>query len=302
MFSAATSRQALAVPRGTNTIDLTLSSDEEDTKHKPHKHSRPRPPVLSDDSDSDASELDVVAPRGGRPAVVDSESEDEEDLQIISSNAPKSAVPARPAARARSGDESEESIGTSSSEEEEEDDEISNDSFIVPDNKVESRPKPTSMAEALASMSFKKRPSPPPVPQKHAADLDSDQENALRKHGFLPIAKPPPKPTDPRAFHSSFPSKPFLQPKLTAPLTNRMPNQFPASSSSFSSNPNAFNLKAQPISVKAKLGAQIQQENASRGIPIDVPKNPPAFTARREEKPKVAKCRCSRSCLIVSRD
>lgn len=293
-------REAYATLRGTNTIDLTLSSDEEDSPVKP-KHPKTRPPILNSDSDSDDSELDIVSSKGARVVLQESDSDDEEEeeVRVMTSNAAKLNKP-RTAVKDTGDKDSGDDLDSSGSEEEEdelEEDETSNDSFVVPDDDVGSRPKPkaASMADALAAMSFKKKPAPPPAAQKDDIDVDSDQENALRKHGFLPIPKPQHQKTDPRAIYTSLTSKPnptFLKPTLTAPLANRMSNQLPASSSSsssFSSNPNAFNLKAQPISVKAKLGAQIQQENALKGIPIDVPKNPPSLSFRREETPKASK-------------
>ncbi|GAA5832200.1 hypothetical protein JCM5353_008196 [Sporobolomyces roseus] len=293
-------REAYATPRGRNTIDLTLSSDEEDSPIP--KHSKTKPPVLNSDSDSDDSELDIVSSKGARVVLQESDSDDEEEeeVRVMSPNAAKLNKP-RAAVKDCGDTDSGEDLDSSASEEKEdelEEDKTSNDSFVVPDDDIESRlkPKPASMADALAAMSFKKKPSPPPVAQKDDIDLDSDQENALRKHGFLPISKPKPQKTDPRAFYTSLTSKPnptFLQPKLAGPFANRMSNQLPASSfsssSDFSSNADAFNLKAQPISIKAKLGAQIQQENALKGIPIDVPKNPPSLSFRREETPKASK-------------
>jgi len=291
-------RQALFEPRKNNTIDLTVSSDEEDSPVEPTKPSRRRPPIVNSDSDSDDSDVNIISSQRARLAVQASDSEDqEEELRAI----PKVNKP-HLVTRGNSEEDSGEDIESSGSEEEEEDeleeDESSDHSIVVPDDKVEPRPnpRPASMADALAAMSFKKKASSAPVAQEEAIELDSDQENALRGYGFLPISKPKPTTTDPRSFHTSLTSKSnptFLKPKLTAPLAHRTSNQLPASSSSsstnFSSTSAAFNLKAQPISVKSRLGAQIQQENVRKGIPIDVPKNPPSTSFRREEKPKASK-------------
>jgi len=295
-----TNRQGLFEPRKNNTIDLTISSDEEDSRDKPTKITRRRPPIVNSDSDSDDSDVNIISSQRARLAVQESDSEgEEEEVRAI----PKVNKP-HLVARGNSEDSGEDIESSGSEEEEEEEDELeedesSDDAFVVPDDKVEPHPnpRPASMADALAAMSFKKKPSPASVAQKEATELDSDQENALRGYGFLPTSKPKPTTTDPRSFRTSLTSKSnptFLQPKLTAPLGIRTSNQLPASSSSssssaFSSNSTAFNLKAQPISVKSRLGAQIEQENARKGIPIDVPKNPPSTSFRREEKPKASK-------------
>lgn len=290
MSRGSTDRQKFVGHRGTSQIDLTLSSDEEDSPVKLSKSSRPRPPVLDTDSeDEGSSDLEILPRASVRASPAESREEGYEDSAEETSST-KSAEPRR-AEQVRIDRREAESVD-SSSEEQEEEDEIEDDSLVIT---KESRPalaaaSSNSMADALASLSFKKKPSPTPVAAgSNSANLDSDQENALRKQGFLSASsRSQPRPADPRSFYAPQPStstsnQMFLKPKFSSTFrTSQNPN--PSSSSGFASNLNAFNLKPQPISIKARLGAQLKEVNKSKGIPIAVPMNPPPSIVRREGK------------------
>ncbi|GAA5994617.1 hypothetical protein JCM5350_003965 [Sporobolomyces pararoseus] len=290
MFRGFTDRQKFSGHRGTSQIDLTLSSDEEDSPVKLSKSSRPRPPVLDTDSeDEGSSDLEIVPRASVRASSAESREEGDEESEEETSST-KSAEPRR-ADQVRIDRREAESVD-SSSEEQEEEDEIEDDSVVIT---KESRPalataSSNSMADALASLSFKKKPSPTPVAAaSNSANLDSDQENALRKQGFLSASsRSQPRPADPRSFYAPQPStstsnQMFFKPKFSSTFrTSQNPN--PSSSSGFASNLNAFNLKPQPISIKERLGAQLKEENKSKGIPIAVPMNPPPSIVRREGK------------------
>ncbi|GAA5961333.1 hypothetical protein JCM3765_004377 [Sporobolomyces pararoseus] len=291
MFRGSASQQKFSGHRGTSHIDLTLSSDEEDSPVKLSKSSRPRPPVLDSDSeDGDDSELEIVPKISARSSPSGIEGE-------ISST--KSAEPRR-AVQSRSVTEETNSVDSSSEEEEEqeeedeEEDEIENDSLeVTKEQSNQSRPalattSGNTMADALASLSFKKKPSPTRIAAgSNSTKLDSDQENALRKQGFLSASsKSQTRPTEPRSLPAPQPStsnQMFFKPKFSSTFRTSQ-NPHPSSSSGFASNLNAFNPKPQPISIKERLGAQLKEENKSKGIPIAVPMNPPPSIVRREGK------------------
>ncbi|GAA6021740.1 hypothetical protein JCM11491_001399 [Sporobolomyces phaffii] len=276
MFRTSTSRHTFDRPRESRAIDLTLSSDEEDSPVKPPKFHKPRRPVLHSDSDDEDSDLEILTNRLAKPRALASDSEEEDEPQVSASTALKGTV--RPAAVNRETTASG-NRDTSSSEEEEDDDEPSSETRTAPQR--DARPA-LSMADALATLSFKKKPSPVPIPQTAASSaLDSDQENALRKQGFLhQPAKQQPRPNDPRAFHGSVSSAPFR----SAVKPRSPPRHAKIPYSQFANSLNAFNLKPQPISVKERIGAQIDRENKAKGVPIAVPTNPSPSIVRRQGK------------------
>ncbi|GAA5873659.1 hypothetical protein JCM16303_002549 [Sporobolomyces ruberrimus] len=307
MFRPSTNAQALATPRSAGTIDLTFSSDEDedDSLVKPRKSFKPRRPVIDSDSDDSDSELEILQGNstGTRsdtkdPRRVNREQDSEEE------SLPESGPSRGPSNGSRTRDESE-SVGSSDEEEQDTGKRTAeaDESIVVASEqpKLDPRPRPAasgalSMSDALASMSFRKKPSASPPPQLDTrTNLDPAQANALRKQGFLSssssVSNQRPQPTNSRQFYPSHSSKPaptFPKPNLPLPsITNRVPQ--PSSSSGFASSLNAFNLKPQPISVKERIGAQVQRENTARGIPIAVPTNPPLAVVCREGKIAAAK-------------
>lgn len=307
MFRPSTNAQALATPRSAGTIDLTFSSDEDedDSLVKPRKSFKPRRPVIDSDSDDSDSELEILQGKstGTRsdtkdPRRVNREQDSEEE------SLPESGPSRGPSNGRRTRDESE-SVGSSDEEEQDTGKRTAeaDESIVVASEqpKLDPRPRPAasgalSMSDALASMSFRKKPSASPPPQLDTrTNLDPAQANALRKQGFLSssssVSNQRPQPTNSRQFYPSHSSKPaptFPKPNLPLPsITNRVPQ--PSSSSGFASSLNAFNLKPQPISVKERIGAQVQRENTARGIPIAVPTNPPLAVVCREGKIAAAK-------------
>lgn len=310
MFRGSADRQTFSRPREASQPDeITLSSDEEESPVKVSKSSRPRPPVLDSDSEEDDSDLEVVQKSRPRAIVAsDSEAEEEEGEEPTSTESSSSR-----GALARERLVREETENIDSSSEEEEDAKDLDESVVI---QQPTRPSPrpvastsNSMADALASLSFKKKPSPTPVePAAGSRKFDSDQENALRKQGFLSTSsKPQPKTTDPRSFYAPQPQNShhmFFKPKFpTTFRTSQTPNLPPPSSSAnnFPSSFNAFNLKSQPISVKKRLGAQVKEENKAKGIPISVPKNPPPSIVRQEGKVAPKKKGTNGDLSIVSR-
>lgn len=287
MFRGSSSRSAFSQPRGPSQVDLTLSSDDEDSPVKPPKSSKPRPPVLDSDSDEGDSDVEVVPTYPERLPTAGSRGQADD----ASENANRVSGP-----RALTSKGNERDLSESDDSSSEETDENSPEQSVVisegrPSPPSAAPPKATSMADALAALSFKKKPSPTPPSGSggttEAGRLDSDQASALRKQGFLPASSnPPPKATDPRAFYAPRPTggNPHaFRPTYAATFrTGQRPGQ--SHPTTFASSLNAFNLKPQPISVKERLGAQLTEENKARGIPIAVPSNPPMSIVRREGK------------------
>ncbi|GAA5927000.1 DEAD/DEAH box helicase [Sporobolomyces koalae] len=298
MFSAAAPRPTILRPRETSTIDLTLSTDDEYSPVKLARTSRPRPPVLESDSDDDDdagnSDLEILSSR------LQGSSRDGVEIGMaatLESSLPKLVEPRGSKAPRSDSSTSDDSTSSSSDESEDEAPEVSKDTAVARPQPAQAPPRAvgttSSMAEALAGLSFKKKPSPDPERPVTTTQIDSAQEAALRNQGLLPNLQRAPPPVHQGSFYTQRSHPPYQNSRTTfQPNVSRFQHKpFAAPSpSTFASNSNAFNLKAQPISVKGRIGAQIQHENKAKGIPISVPSNPPPSIVRREGKvPPVAK-------------
>ncbi|GAA5874648.1 hypothetical protein JCM8547_003947 [Rhodosporidiobolus lusitaniae] len=287
------------------------SSDDEDEPQparKPARVGQVRPKIIDSDDESSAGDEVVEAASRARQAVTLSSSEDQEDEEK------------EPGTESEGEGENLSAADTSYEGEQEEDqleesfiDDGDEHSFQTAElgrssdyketpSPPRPRPQPPTAANALpprpapapSAPFYAPRqvlPPPPPLQQHHLSEAEQ-----IRRFGF---ALPPPAPAGPSK------PKPQLQQHQLAPpfrsMTNTLSNtsqRIPPASSSlftgstrlpsggFASSAGAFNVGSSSslyntgLSTKDRLLQQMKEQHQRIGVPIDVPRNPPAGSSK----------------------